>query len=58
MGSALNDWVNGRCVDVFVTNVVSLHMLSVILVLWGVGLTLENGVEFKNKIILHCYTEK
>ena len=43
MGSALNDWVNGRCVDVFVTNVVSLHMLSVILVLWGVDLTLGNG---------------
>ena len=43
MWNALDDWANGRCVDVFVTNVVSLHMLSMILVLWGVGLTLGNG---------------
>lgn len=36
----LGDWTNGVCVDVLVTNVVSLRMVSMALVLWGVGLVL------------------
>ena len=38
----LGDWTNGVCVDVLVTNVVSLRMVSMVLVLWGVGLILGN----------------
>ena len=39
----LGDWANSGCVDVLVTNVVSLRMLNMVLVLGGVGLILANG---------------
>ena len=37
-GALLGDWANCGCVDVLVTSVVSLRMVSMVLVLWGVGL--------------------
>ena len=41
-GVPLASWANGGYVDVLVTSVVSLHMVSMVLVLWGVGLIREN----------------
>ena len=32
-GAPLGDWANGGCVDVLVTSVISLRMVSVVLVL-------------------------
>ena len=40
-GAPLASWANGGYV-VLVTSVVSLHMVSMVLVLWGVGLIREN----------------
>ena len=31
------------------------HMVSMVLVLWGVGAILGMGLEFKEKNMLHCY---
>ena len=42
-GAPLGDWANGGCVDVLVTSVVSLRMVSMVLVFWGDGFILGNG---------------
>ena len=39
----LGNWANGDCVDVLVTSVVSLCMVSMVLVLSEVDLILGNG---------------
>ena len=41
-GTSLDDWSNGGCVDVFVSSVVSLLMVSMVFVIWGVGLVQGN----------------
>ena len=42
-GASSDDCCNGGCVDVFLTSVVSLLMVSIVFVLWGVCLIQGNG---------------
>ena len=53
--ASLNDWSNGGCVDVFLTSVVSLLMVSMVLVLRELILFKGIYMGFKNKIMLHWY---
>ena len=39
----VGDWTNGGCADAFVTSVISVCMMSMVLVLWGVGFIVGNG---------------
>ena len=42
-GASLDGWCKGGCVDVVLTSVVSLVMVSMVFVLWGVCLIQGNG---------------
>ena len=42
-GASSDDCCNDGCVDVFLTSVVILLMVSIVFVLWGVRLIQENG---------------
>ena len=42
-GASLHDWCKGGCVDVLLTSVISLVMVSMVGVLWGVCLIQGNG---------------
>ena len=53
--ASLNDWSNGGCVDVFLTSVVSLLMVSMVLVFRELILFKGIYMGFKNKIMLHWY---
>ena len=41
--ASLDDSCNGGCVDILLTSVISLHMMNLVFVLWGVCLTQGNG---------------
>ena len=49
-GAPLDDWTNSGSVDVFLT-------YDMLLVLWGVGPILGNGMEYTDRIMLHCFRE-
>ena len=57
-GASSDDCCNGGCVDVFLTSVVSLLMVSIVLFSGEFVLFRGMGMGFKNKMMRHCYRKE